>query len=118
MGLYTIDCPQCKNPHMWFSGNLDQRCPACKKEETIKNYTIDNQSYFSPIPINTMRVTNFNRNFIQISKDMIINIESIIYVKILPESNPTTCVVRLNTGDSYELNEADSEALWSLLENG
>lgn len=31
MGLYPIDCPQCKTPHMWFSGNTDQRCEACQK---------------------------------------------------------------------------------------
>lgn len=31
MGLYPIDCPQCKKPFMWFSGNLpDQRCVECK----------------------------------------------------------------------------------------
>lgn len=30
MGLYPIDCPQCKTPHVWFSGNQDQRCEACK----------------------------------------------------------------------------------------
>ena len=30
MGLYAIDCPQCGLPHMWFSGNLDQRCAICR----------------------------------------------------------------------------------------
>lgn len=31
MGLYAIDCPSCKKPHMWFSGSMDQRCAECKK---------------------------------------------------------------------------------------
>ena len=31
MGLYPIDCPSCKKPYMWFSGNLpDQRCGECR----------------------------------------------------------------------------------------
>lgn len=32
MGLYAIDCPQCDKPHMWFSGNKDQRCASCVKQ--------------------------------------------------------------------------------------
>lgn len=31
MGLYAIDCPECKKPFMWFSGNSDQRCSECRK---------------------------------------------------------------------------------------
>lgn len=31
MGLYAIDCPACQKPHIWFSGNMDQRCEACRK---------------------------------------------------------------------------------------
>lgn len=31
MGLYPIDCPNCHKPHLWFSGNLDTRCPDCVK---------------------------------------------------------------------------------------
>jgi hypothetical protein len=27
MGLYEILCHECKKPFIWFSGNLDQRCP-------------------------------------------------------------------------------------------
>ena len=30
MGLYPIDCPQCKKPFMWFSGIQDQRCGECR----------------------------------------------------------------------------------------
>ena len=30
MGLYPIDCPQCKQPHIWFSGTMDQRCGNCR----------------------------------------------------------------------------------------
>lgn len=32
MGLYPIDCPNCHKPHLWFSGNLDTRCPDCVKK--------------------------------------------------------------------------------------
>ncbi len=32
MGLYAIGCPTCGGAHMWFSGNLDQRCSTCQKE--------------------------------------------------------------------------------------
>jgi hypothetical protein len=31
MGLYSINCPACKQPHVWFSGSMDQRCDSCKK---------------------------------------------------------------------------------------
>jgi hypothetical protein len=31
VGLYPIDCPACKRPHIWFSGNMDQRCVECQK---------------------------------------------------------------------------------------
>lgn len=32
MGLYSINCPECKEPFMWFSGNqLDQHCGKCRK---------------------------------------------------------------------------------------
>jgi hypothetical protein len=37
MGLYAIDCPVCKKPFMWFSGNTDQRCPECKEEDKMEN---------------------------------------------------------------------------------
>ena len=33
MGLYEIDCPQCGKVHMWFSGNMDQRCEVCIKRK-------------------------------------------------------------------------------------
>lgn len=29
MGLITIYCPQCNKAHLWFSGNIDQRCKEC-----------------------------------------------------------------------------------------
>lgn len=29
MALIGINCPACKKPHMWFSGNRDQRCSEC-----------------------------------------------------------------------------------------
>jgi hypothetical protein len=35
MGLYTIDCPSCNKPFMWFSGNLlttGQLCEDCVKK--------------------------------------------------------------------------------------
>lgn len=32
MGLYPIDCSNCKKPFLWFSGNLDTRCPDCIKK--------------------------------------------------------------------------------------
>lgn len=31
MGLYPINCPGCNKPHLWFSGNMDTRCPDCVK---------------------------------------------------------------------------------------
>ena len=31
MGLYTINCPECKKLYSWFSGDVDQRCDECKK---------------------------------------------------------------------------------------
>jgi tRNA(Ile2) C34 agmatinyltransferase TiaS len=40
MGVFLVPCPVCGNGHMWFSGNLDQRCVDCKKkmqEDIIKN---------------------------------------------------------------------------------
>lgn len=38
MGLYPITCPQCKQPHIWFSGTMDQRCGNCRnpREYSIK----------------------------------------------------------------------------------
>jgi hypothetical protein len=33
MGMYVIKCPTCGAEHYWFSGNLDQRCPACKAND-------------------------------------------------------------------------------------
>ncbi len=30
MGLYHIECPQCKRTHLRFSGSADQRCPHCQ----------------------------------------------------------------------------------------
>jgi len=35
MGLYLIGCPTCGIVHMWFSGNLDQRCPDCRTVKTV-----------------------------------------------------------------------------------
>ncbi len=29
MGIFEVACPQCGNPHLWFSGSMDQRCGAC-----------------------------------------------------------------------------------------
>ena len=30
MGTYVINCPECKKPHLWWSGNMpDQRCSKC-----------------------------------------------------------------------------------------
>ena len=34
MGLYAIDCPACNKPTQWFSGNVDQRCEACRIPRT------------------------------------------------------------------------------------
>jgi hypothetical protein len=33
MGLYTIDCPVCRQTHQWFSGSMDQRCERCKADK-------------------------------------------------------------------------------------
>jgi hypothetical protein len=30
MGIYTINCPSCKQPHEWCSAFTDQRCYRCK----------------------------------------------------------------------------------------
>jgi len=37
MGLYTIPCRQCNTMFLWFSGLMDQRCPACK-EKDVKHH--------------------------------------------------------------------------------
>lgn len=47
MGLYAVACPQCGNNHLWFSGNMDQRCTECKKGETQKDK--DNGDQTRPI---------------------------------------------------------------------
>lgn len=44
MGLYPIDCPECKKPTMWFSGALDQRCSKCIVSSMMK-----------PIDLNSVR---------------------------------------------------------------
>ena len=36
MGLYEIQCPQCKKMHLWFSGISDQRCEACMTSDKPK----------------------------------------------------------------------------------
>ena len=33
MGMFLIKCPTCGVEHYWFSGNLDQRCPACRAKD-------------------------------------------------------------------------------------
>lgn len=33
MGIYPIDCSVCGKTFLWFSGNLDQRCPDCQKPD-------------------------------------------------------------------------------------
>jgi hypothetical protein len=38
MGLYLIECPECGQPYMWFSGNPDQNCEACRKGEPDPQY--------------------------------------------------------------------------------
>ena len=38
MGLYPIECPECGQPYMWFSGNLDQSCEACRNGEPDPQY--------------------------------------------------------------------------------
>ena len=43
MGLYAIDCPQCKKPYMWFSGNMDQRCDNCRNPKEF--WLLDNKAY-------------------------------------------------------------------------
>ena len=35
MGTFVIECIICNNPFLWWSGNMDQRCPECKcKDES------------------------------------------------------------------------------------
>jgi hypothetical protein len=41
MGIYPVHCPTCYHIHMWFSGNLDQRCKACKDEMNGPNFEGD-----------------------------------------------------------------------------
>jgi hypothetical protein len=41
MGLINIACPQCKQVHTWFSGNLDQRCRRCKYEAKIAEPSLE-----------------------------------------------------------------------------
>jgi len=36
MGLYPINCPNCNEPFMWFSGSASQLCMECLAE-TIMN---------------------------------------------------------------------------------
>ena len=36
MGMYTVECPVCKKPTLWWSGTLDQRCSECKLEKPAK----------------------------------------------------------------------------------
>lgn len=38
MGLYTVECPECGQIHMWFSGENDQRCQDCKNKENKEPY--------------------------------------------------------------------------------
>lgn len=45
MGLYTITCPSCKQPHMWFSGSQDQRCSECVKAYPIVEWTVKLNRY-------------------------------------------------------------------------
>jgi hypothetical protein len=33
MGMFLIKCPTCGAVYYWFSGNLDQRCSACKAKD-------------------------------------------------------------------------------------
>jgi hypothetical protein len=36
MGLYKINCPQCQEPFLWFSGNVkDQRCDDCRLKDDV-----------------------------------------------------------------------------------
>ena len=37
MGMYVVKCPCCGQPHYWFSGNLDQRCPKCRTTVTVND---------------------------------------------------------------------------------
>lgn len=39
MGLYPINCPTCGNGHLWWSGNLDTRCPDCVKANPVVKVT-------------------------------------------------------------------------------
>lgn len=41
MGLYPIDCPECKKPHMWFSSNHDQRCSECRQTPILQTLWTD-----------------------------------------------------------------------------
>lgn len=36
MGLYPIECSVCEKVFMWFSGNLDQRCQNCQKNNVTE----------------------------------------------------------------------------------
>lgn len=42
MGLYTIPCKQCNTMFLWFSGLMDQRCPACKlKDNKLRGFLFE-----------------------------------------------------------------------------
>lgn len=39
MGLYPADCSSCKQPFLWFSGNIaDSTCADCKSKNLLKGY--------------------------------------------------------------------------------
>lgn len=39
MGVYTVNCPECNKPTLWFSGSIDQRCSDCKAKDDDKDAT-------------------------------------------------------------------------------
>lgn len=41
MGLYPIECSGCKKGFLWFSGNLDTRCPDCVKKAEQETEMLD-----------------------------------------------------------------------------
>lgn len=95
MGLYPIDCPKCKKPHIWFSGNSDQRCSECSKprEWFLQMHTDEG---FDPIAleVNEKQHDEDDVRVIEYSAYEALNKK---YVDLLDLYNQATTVIR---GDS------------------
>jgi len=65
MGLYAIDCPECKKPFTWFSGNQpNQLCEECNRA-TPSQETLPDQT--RPLKIVETKAIENSSNIISIS---------------------------------------------------